>query len=491
MRLPRSRFSAATGTGPPDGPSADSPRSPGTGPPDGPGHGTGSAAAEPGTEPASPPPPPAEAGWLSRLIWQWAPLEWRGWLGLAAAILTIAALGAAVAIAIGALVGGDETLAPAPRVVITPGAEPEEPEEIGFPAFATQSTTRIGGRDPIADAAGAALATYPSTGGVDGPAAVTMVDSSDWRGGLAAASLVATPIGAPILLGDPEGVPKLTLAALQGLAPRGLPATDSTQLFRVGEVGVPEGLATTEVGGATAAATAAAIDRLRTRLTGRRPTSLVLVSAEEPEFAMPAAAWAARSGDPILFVESDSVPAATLRALRRHPEARAYVLGPPSVVTDRVLRTIRKTVASVTRISAQDPVTNAIEFARFADGEFGWNINDPGHGLVIANTARPLDAAAAAPLSGSGKPGPLLLTDEADSVPGPLREFLLDTKPGYREDPTRAVYNHVWLIGDVSAISVAFQAQVDELTELERIRDGAGEPALGPDPAAPEVETGV
>ena len=39
--------------------------------------------------------------------------------------------------------------------------------------------------------------------------------------------------------------------------------------------------------------------------------------------------------------------------------------------------------------------------ARYRDGAFGWGIVDPGHGLVFARAGRPLDAAAAAPLSGA------------------------------------------------------------------------------------------
>ena len=41
-------------------------------------------------------------------------------------------------------------------------------------------------------------------------------------------------------------------------------------------------------------------------------------------------------------------------------------------------------------------------------------------------------------------------------------------------DPTRAVYNHVWLIGDQDAISVGFQAQVDDLAEVAQVRSGRG-----------------
>jgi hypothetical protein len=204
---------------------------------------------------------------------------------------------------------------------------------------------------------------------------------------------------------------------------------------------------------------------------------------------MPAAAWAARSGDPVLFVHKNSAPKPTLEALRRHKGAAVFALGPTSAISDKALKQVQRVSPSVARIGAQDPVDNAIAFAREADGSFGWDIREPGHGFVIASDARPLDAAAAAPLSASGNWGPLLITDDADRVPEALQGYLLDVKPGYFNDPTRAVYNHVWLMGDQSAISVGFQAQVDDLAEVARVRSGTGVPHLGPAPGAPEHES--
>ena len=108
------------------------------------------------------------------------------------------------------------------------------------------------------------------------------------------------------------------------------------------------------------------------------------------------------------------------------------MLGPESAISDKAL----KELGDATRVGAEDPVDNAIEFARFTDGDFGWNINDPGHGFAIANIDRPLDAAAAAPLAATGgSPGPLLLTDDAASVPPALESFLSDTQPGLRGRP--------------------------------------------------------
>ncbi len=158
------------------------------------------------------------------------------------------------------------------------------------------------------------------------------------------------------------------------------------------------------------------------------------------------------------------------------------------MISDKALEAVRKVAPSAERIDArEDPVENAIEFARYASGSFGWDINDPGHGFVIASGSRPLDAAAAAPLSASGAWGPLLITEDAAQVPAALSEYLLDVKPGYVDDPTRAVYNHVWVIGDQEAISVDFQSQVDELAEVVEIRSGRGA-QLGPLPGTPEHE---
>ena len=383
-------------------------------------------------------------------------------------------LGALVAAGVGAYViasGGDQETgpAPAPQVLVQEVAVPEETEELGFPGFATRNTTRVAGADPVADAAGVALAVHPSTGGVPGPAAVTLVDASDWRAGIAAASLVAAPVGAPILLSEDGELPELTASAIRALAPAGSSDTGGRQAFVVGDAAKPEGFDSEELRGDDPAELAAAVDRLRTKLAGK-PEHVLLVSAADPAFAMPAAGWAARSGDPVLFVERQGVPAATRKALASHPDTPVYVLGSPAAISAKLIKRIQELAPSAQRIGAKDPVDSAIAFARYAGGSFGWNINDPGHGLVIANASRPLDAAAAAPLSASGTWGPLLLTDDAERLPESLRGYMLDLKPGYESDPTRAVYNHLWLIGDPEAISVGVQAQLDELAEVARVR---------------------
>ena len=348
---------------------------------------------------------------------------------------------------------------------------------LGFPLVATRNTTRISGPDPIDDAAAAALATHPPAPEAAPLQAVTLVPDDDWQAGIAASVLAGPPLRLPVLISQHGGVPDATTQALAQLDPKGGGASGDVAVYSAGGASVPSGLKSHEIAGESPAQIANSIDQLRQRLLKQEPQHILLASSEQAGYAMPAAAWAARSGDPVLFTGHNQVPPATLAALRRHAAATVYVLGPESVISKSVVQQVGRVSGSVQRVGASGIVQNALFFARYSEGSFGWNINDPGHGLELANADRPLDAAAAASLASSGKWGPLLLTDTAGALPPELRSFLLDIKPGYEADPTRAVYNHIWLMGDATAIGGQVQAEVDELAELAQI--GRAAPTRG------------
>ncbi|HVV89513.1 MAG TPA: hypothetical protein VHB53_03370 [Solirubrobacterales bacterium] len=345
----------------------------------------------------------------------------------------------------------------------------EGAEELGYPSFATSNTTRIGGADPISNAAATALAVFPGTNEKQRPVAVTLVGGEDWAGAIAAAVLMAEPIRAPLLFGEPEGVPDPTSEALARLQPGGGAASGGDAVLAIGDVQVPNGMSAARVAKGDAASEAAAIARLRDRLAGSPPQAIVLASSSEPAFAAPAAAYAARSGDPVLFTDAGKLPQETIAALRREQGVPVYALGPGSAISGKILEEVEKLGAKVHRISGANPVSSAIAFARFGEGKFGWHVSDPGHGFVLVRSDAPLEAAAASPLSASGTWGPLLLTDDADTLPSELRGYFLDVKPGYTTDPTRAFYNHVWIVGDTGQISVEQQAEVNEVAELAKI----------------------
>jgi len=353
------------------------------------------------------------------------------------------------------------------------GSQPNAPQSLGFPAFATKNTTRVGGGDPVADAAAVARAVYPgAAGAASRPRAVVLADQRDWQAALAAAAFMSAPLHAPLLLSDGGSLPAASKDALDALAPSGATELNGAQVLRVGGAPAPAGYRSTTIAGSDPSALAAAIDRLQSTVVGHASRAVAIASADDPAYAMPAAGWAAKTGNPLLFVHRDTIPGPTFAALQAHHAPRIYLLAPPSVVGRGVERALRA-IGPVTRISAPDPVSSAIAFARLRDGLYGWGVTDPGHGLVFANASRTLDAAAAAPLSASGAYGPLLLIEDANVLPVPVGGYLLDIQPGYTQDPARGVYNHGWLIGDESAISLPVQSRIDSLLEIAPIQSNS------------------
>ena len=324
-----------------------------------------------------------------------------------------------------------------------------------------------------------ALAVYPSAAPGTNPHAVVLAPISSWQAAIASAVLMAPPVRAPILLSGAGALPAASASALAALKPIGDGSAGGAQVIRVGSVARPAGLRAASVNGSNAYDLAAGIDRFVGAAAGKASPDVVIASATSPAYAMPAAGWAAESGDPILFVGASGIPAATRQALEAHQNPHIYVLGPPSVISDATLAALRR-YGKVKRVGAQDPAANSVAFAEYRDpacpygqpcahvpGSFGWALRSPGHGYVLLNAGQPLAAAAAAPLSSSGAYGPGLVLDGANTLSAPILNFFLDyATPGYtQEGPTAAVYNHGWLIGDARQISLSVQAEVDRLLE--------------------------
>jgi hypothetical protein len=282
--------------------------------------------------------------------------------------------------------------------------------------------------------------------------------------------LASPPLRAPILLTNGPELPAATRDALAALAPTGAREAGGAQVIRVGDTPSPAGRRAANVAGRDPFALAHALDAYHATTRGRTSNRVIIASADDPGYAMPAAAWAAKSGDPVLFVRRDAIPAETRAALTAHRKPRIYVLGPKETISDRVVAALGR-LGTVKRVGSGDAVRSSIDFARFVDGDFGWGVIDPGHGLVFARADRPLDAAAAALLSASGTYGPLVLLSSGARLDAPLAEYLMDIQPGYSKDPVRGVYNHGWIVGDDKAISVGVQSQIDALLEISPVNE--------------------
>ena len=117
---------------------------------------------------------------------------------------------------------------------------------------------------------------------------------------------------------------------------------------------------------------------------------MIVVSADaDYRWALPAGAYAARTGTPILFVTKVSVPAQTATALqRRGARARLFVLGPAEAVPPNIVDQLAQ-FGDVRRIEAGDPFENAVRFAEFRDeaADFGWGHTGRGaRKRAVANT---------------------------------------------------------------------------------------------------------
>jgi putative cell wall-binding protein len=339
-------------------------------------------------------------------------------------------------------------------------------EQLGFPVTATRNTTRVSGSDATADAAGVASAVFPASALETRPPAVVLVDKDDWQAAVAAGSLVAAPLRAPILLTDGGSLAPVTDATLKRLQPKGATIAQNAQTILIGsKPGPPKGFRSAAIRGNDPYQVAVGIDKFSSVAKGKPSGDVIVASGERPEYSMPAAAWAARSGDAVLFTKRDSLPQVTAGALAQHQKPNIYVLGPVSAVSTTVEKQLRK-LGKVTRIQGRNPVDNAIAFARYKRGAFGWGAVVPGQNLTIANVSRPGDAAAAAGLAANGVFAPLLLTDSA-TLPRSLESYLLDLQPGFQGgDPSQGVYNHVWILGGADALSPEAQDRVDAAAAL-------------------------
>ncbi len=402
------------------------------------------------------------------------------------------------------------------------------PEARGVAGISTKNTTRLGGADPTDDAAAVARAVYPGLTPATRPQAVVIVDRGDWPAALAASSLASAPLAAPLLYADGDTLPEVSEQALRAMRPIGAATLGGAQAIAVGaSVGAPAGYRFKAIEGSATAAgrpdraprpparpradrragrrlpgPPAKATRRRPRgyrcctccraARGRSPHDVIVVAVDAPRaLQMPAAALAAESGAPILFVTRSGVPKATSDALKALRRPAIYVVAPKTLHATAYAALSR--LGTVVHVAgeagpgeaaaahaSEDPVENAISVSRFSRGTFGWGIHEAGHGLVFANVARALDAPAAAPLSAHGDYGPLLLLEHSASVPAPLTHYLSNIEPGYTTaiPPVREVYNHGWLIGDEHAISALAQAEIDTVLEIAPRQQSAAEQSV-------------
>jgi putative cell wall-binding protein len=162
--------------------------------------------------------------------------------------------------------------------------------------------------------------------------------------------------------------------------------------------------------------------------------------------ALSAGPVAARERVPLLLTDPDVLPAATRAALLYGSEdttrlQQVVVVGGPSAVSDRVVRQVQALGLKVLRVAGDTRQRTAVEVFRFAQREFGWDLEH----VTLTRGDGFADAVAGASASGF-RGAPMLLTVGPDELGTATRELL---RSGAGSVRTMDVY------GDETAVSGA------------------------------------
>lgn len=180
-----------------------------------------------------------------------------------------------------------------------------------------KNAVRVGGQTDAETYSNALQIAFPATRAENSPKSVINLPD-DWRVALAYTPLIARPNNAALLTTDAQNENKRLNA-------RGNVAGETAS-------------------GSDAAQIAASVDDRLAQTTGNLSQNVIIVSIDaDSRFALPAAAYSARTGTPVLFVGRDNVPTATISALqKRGNQAQIFVLGSTDIVSANIFDQLKQ-----------------------------------------------------------------------------------------------------------------------------------------------------
>jgi hypothetical protein len=334
------------------------------------------------------------------------------------------------------------------------------------PEFGT-NVARIPGLSPSDVAASAVLATYPPDGHAH-PQGWVLLTSDDWKQALLAAQFAARPANGGLLITNQAFLPLASQDVLGRVSVGSFPRSGGVQTLLFGKFGadVLRYLINLKLRAAPLlAADSATLDLKLVPFRGGFAHgfsgNIVVVSSQARDYALPAGAWSAYSGDTIAFVSRDAVPAATRTLLAQRQKLLAakpsiYIVGPPSVISSTVQSQLGA-YGTVKRIAGPTAIDTAVAFARYRDPStgFGWGLRHGPASVTLLDTSTPGDAVAAFDLAAAGPQAPLLLTTGSGPLPASVRKYLKQLGSGGRSQG--------YILGNQLSISSATLREVDGL----------------------------
>jgi len=378
------------------------------------------------------------------------------------------------------------------------------------PTIGTKTTQRLYGADPFQEAVSVTQHVWPAAlpenapnennNDPDRPWGVTLVTPDDPLTAITAVPLLHFPDDAPILYVTRSGIPKITLNEIKRLGDTGISRYHNVDAFLVGAAANPGverqlkamGMKYSTVKAPNIPALANTVDRLYGSIenpdTGvpnmdNGAMNVLVGSMASYRFLLPATHWVAHMASGLLWVNANSVPQATIDALkRRNGQARIYLFGGPKQISAKVANELSR-YGNVLRVTNNDIVAfnanpkdtaidTSIAFAKMWDsaGEVGWKITGPGHGFTLVNQNDWQAAVASAPLSHLGFHAPLLMTDSPTKLPAQLDAYYRSVAPTYLTSPADGPYNMTFVIGSWTQVAWPAQAHVDYISEMANRR---------------------
>jgi len=328
-----------------------------------------------------------------------------------------------------------------------------------------RNVARIGGISPSDVAGAAVLAAYPPGG--DTPTSWFLLPQHRWHEAVLAAQFATDPVDAALLPINKEYIPPAAIDLLSRIEARGYPRAKGLEAVVLGKAGTDVFVDLTDRRlKATQLKAASPTDLSETLVpfhgggAGKYSSNIVVASADERDYALPAAAWSAYSGDTLVFVTKDGVPPATARILAQREKLRLekptmYLIGPERVISASVAGQLAA-YGSVKRVAGESAAATSVALARYHDPQtlFGWNMKRGPANVSLVNPKQWGNAIGAWTFAAAGPQAPLLLTESPQFLPPPVARYV--EALGRAGEPSQG-----FVFGDRKSISSRALQQLD------------------------------